>query len=412
MKKLLIYLILIFLCQLLSFAKKDSCIDCHNELEDSLKKPVEMIKIDIHYQFGLSCADCHGGDPLIFDERAMDKKFGFFGVPDKKGVVELCSKCHSNPKYIRKYNPSIRVDQLDLYRTSKHGALLEKGDKKVAVCSDCHSSHGILPSIDSRSTIFPQKVPETCGKCHQNKDYMKDYGIPTDQLEGFSASVHGEALKKGDLSAPACNDCHGNHGSVPPGVENIAYVCRQCHSSPAELFANSPHKSAFDEMEISECEACHGNHMIVRPTDEMVNPEKGVCATCHEINSKEFSISERIYLDLSKLKGRIEEAEKVLNKAYKMGVEVSESLLVLQNAKSSLTNARNLVHSLDIKKIEEVINEGIKNAQIALEEGKKGEKEALTRRKGFAFSLIFFIILIISLLFKLRLKRKENSKNW
>lgn len=406
MKKIIIYSLLIFLPQF-SLAKKDSCFECHGGLENNLKKPVDMMKNDIHYQFGLSCADCHGGDPLIFDERAMDKKYGFIGVPDKKDIVELCSKCHSNPEYIRKFNPGIRVDQLDLYRTSKHGILLEKGDKKVAVCSDCHSSHGILPSMDSRSKIFPQRVPETCGKCHQDKDYMKDYGIPTDQLEGFSVSVHGEALKKGDLSAPACNDCHGNHGSVPPGVENIAYVCRQCHSSPAELFIKSPHKEVFDEMEISECEACHGNHRIERPTDEMISPERGICSSCHEKNSRGFSISERIYLEINKLKKRIEEAERRLDKAYKMGVEVSESLLVLQNAKSSLTNARNLVHSLDIKRIEETIQEGLRNAEKAFEEGVKGEKEAIKRRRGFGFSLIFFIILIVSLLFRLRLKKKS-----
>lgn len=403
MKKIIIYSIFIFICQF-SFAKKDSCFDCHNELEGRLKKPVEMMKNDVHYQFGLSCADCHGGDPLIFDERAMDKKYGYIGVPDKKEVVELCSKCHSNPEYIRKFNPGIRVDQLELYRTSKHGILLERGDKKVAVCSDCHSSHGILPSIDSRSTIFPQKVPEICGKCHQNKDYMKDYGIPADQLEGFSASVHGEALKKGNLSAPACNDCHGNHGSVPPGVENIANVCRQCHSSAAELFIKSPHKAIFDEMEISECEACHGNHRIEKPTDEMINPEKGICSSCHDKVSKGFSVSEKVYSDINELKKKIHDSESLLKKVYKMGVEVSETLIVLQDAKSSLTNARNLIHSLDLKRIEETINEGLKMAESAHEEGKKGEKEATKRRMGFAFSLIFFVILILALFLRLRLR--------
>ncbi len=408
MKKIIIYSLFIFFCQF-SFAKKDSCFDCHNELEDNLKKPVEMMKSDVHYQFGISCADCHGGDPLIFDERAMDKKYGFIGAPDKKGIVQMCSKCHNHAEYMRKFNPGIRVDQLELYKTSKHGVLLEKGDKKVAVCSDCHSSHGILPTIDSRSSIFPQKVPETCGKCHGDKEYMKEYGIPTDQLEGFLASVHGEALKKGDLSAPTCNDCHGNHGSVPPGIENIAYVCRQCHSSPAELFLKSPHKPAFDEMEIFECEACHGNHRIEKPSDEMLNPQKGICSSCHEKNSKGFSISEKIYSDINRLKSRIMEAELILNKVYKMGVEVSETFLVLQDAKSSLTNARNLVHSLDIKRLEGVINEGLKNAGKAYDEGRKGEKEAITRRKGFAFSLIFFVVLILALFLRLRLREKERK---
>lgn len=407
MKKIIIYSLFIFVYQF-SFAKKDSCFDCHNELEDNLKKPVEMMKSDVHYQSGISCADCHGGDPLIFDERAMDKKYGFIGVPDKKGIVQICSKCHNNPEYMRRFNPGIRIDQLELYKTSKHGALLEKGDKKVAVCSDCHLSHGILPSIDSRSSIFPQKVPETCGKCHKDKEYMKEYGIATNQLEEFSESVHGEALKKGNLSAPSCNDCHGNHGSTPPGIENIAYVCRQCHSSPAELFLKSPHKPAFDEMGISECEACHGNHRIEKPSDEMLNPQKGICSSCHERNSRGFSISEKMFSDINGLKSRIQEAELILNKVYKMGVEVSEALVVLQDAKSSLTIARNLVHSLDIKRLEEAINEGLNNSRKACAEGEKGKKEAITRRKGFAVALIFFVVLVLALFFRLRLREKER----
>ncbi len=408
MKKLLIYFLLIFIPQI-SNAKRDSCFECHTGLEDKLKKPVDLMKNDIHYQFEISCSDCHGGDPLIFDERAMDKKYGFIGVPKKKSIVELCSRCHSNPEYIRKFNPGIRVDQLELYKTSKHGILLERGDEKVAVCSDCHSSHGILPSIDSRSTIFPQRVPETCGKCHDDKEYMKDYGIPTDQFEKFSASVHGEALKRGELSAPACNDCHGNHGALPPGVENIAYVCRQCHSSPAELFLKSAHKVAFDEIKISECEACHGNHGIEKPTDEMLNPEKGVCSSCHEKNSTGLNTSEKIYHEITRLKKKIGDAEEILNKVYKMGVEVSETFLVLEDAKSSLTFARNLVHSLDLEKIKEVLYEGFKTAEKAFEEGKRGEKEARTRRKGFAFSIIFFVILILALYLKLRLREKEKK---
>ncbi len=408
MKGLIIHLSCFLLVFQWAFAKKDSCYDCHNELEDNLKTPVEMMERDVHYQFGLSCSSCHGGDPLIFDERAMDKKYGFIGVPDKKGIVELCSGCHSNPEYMRKFNPGIRVDQFDLYKTSQHGILLEKGDRKVAVCSDCHGSHGVLPPMDSRSTVFPQRVPQTCGKCHQDKEYMKDYTIPIDQLEGFTKSVHGEALKKGQLSAPACNDCHGNHGSIPPGVENIAYVCRQCHSSAAELFIKSPHKEAFDQMGVSECEVCHGNHRIERPSDEMINPSKGLCSTCHESNSKGFLASQKIYSDIKNLKEKIKNSETILRKVYKMGVDVSDSMLIIQEAKASLTTARNLIHSLDTEKIEKAVKDGIKSADTAFNDGKMGEREALRRRLGFGISLFFFLILIITLYVRLSLRKKEK----
>jgi len=42
--------------------------------------------------------------------------------------------------------------------------------------------------------------------------------IPTNQFAEYRTSVHWEAMsKRGDLSAPSCASCHGNHGAKPPG---------------------------------------------------------------------------------------------------------------------------------------------------------------------------------------------------
>ena len=59
------YLIIlsISLSNLSLYGQKNSCIECHKELEDDLLVPVEAFKMDIHQQFGLSCSDCHGGNP-------------------------------------------------------------------------------------------------------------------------------------------------------------------------------------------------------------------------------------------------------------------------------------------------------------------------------------------------------------
>ena len=59
---------------------------------------------------------------------------------------------------------------------------------------------------------------------------MAPYGIPTNQFEEYRSSVHWEALaKRGDLSAPSCASCHGNHGAKPPQVESVSAVCGTCH---------------------------------------------------------------------------------------------------------------------------------------------------------------------------------------
>ena len=121
---------------------------------------------------------------------------------------------------MRQFNPSLRTDQLGQYHTSVHGKRLAAGDTKVAVCTDCHSVHDLRAPSDPRSTVNPVNVANTCARCHSDAGYMKGYSIPTDQFAKYSTSVHHEALAvRGDLSAPTCTTCHGNHGAAPPGVD-------------------------------------------------------------------------------------------------------------------------------------------------------------------------------------------------
>src|SRR5208337_166277 len=120
----------------------NSCLDCHSALPDPYGVTQEKFSLDIHAQKGLNCTSCHGGDAISYDQsEAMSRKAGWKGKIDRKDVPQLCGSCHSNPAYIRQYNPSLRTDQLDQYHTSVHGKRLAAGDTKVAVCTDCHSVH-------------------------------------------------------------------------------------------------------------------------------------------------------------------------------------------------------------------------------------------------------------------------------
>src|SRR5262249_23258367 len=135
-----------------------------------------------------------------------------------------------NVETMKRYNSSIRVDQAAEFATSVHGKRLAAGDTNVATCVSCHGNHGIKAVKDPTAPVYPTHIAETCGKCHSNADTMKTYGIPTDQVQKYATSVHFEALmKKQDISAPTCNDCHGNHGSTPPGTSAVGNVCGTCH---------------------------------------------------------------------------------------------------------------------------------------------------------------------------------------
>src|SRR5690242_8139173 len=222
----------------------NSCLDCHSALDAPLQVTPERFSQDIHAQKGLTCASCHGGDPTKSDMDAMSKAAGFKGKPSRKDIPALCGKCHSDGAFMRQYNPSLRTDQFSQYQTSVHGKLLAKGDTKVAVCIDCHGVHDLRPASDTRSTVHPLNVAQTCSRCHADAAYMKGYSIPTDQFAGYSASVHHEALAvRGDLSAPTCTTCHGNHGAAPPGVGTVQNVCATCHGFQSQLIDFSPHQA-------------------------------------------------------------------------------------------------------------------------------------------------------------------------
>ncbi len=397
---LFIFLFLAFLAPL--NIQADGCINCHKELENALKTPAEAFQKDIHQKYGLTCASCHGGNPELEDIDAKDDSFK--GAPSRKDIPEFCGSCHSDSRYMRNFNPSLRIDQLESFWTSQHGQLLKEGDTKGAVCTDCHGIHGILESSHPKSLTFPWNIPDTCGKCHADKDYMQDYGISVSQVEDYSQSVHANALfEKKDLSAPVCNDCHGNHSATPPEVTSIFYVCRQCHPSAGELFSESPHKAAYDELEIAECEACHGNHKIVKPSDEMLGTGEGaVCIECHDPDSEAYGIAATIKKKLDDFKLKIASAEGKLERADKEGVEVSEAKFRLQEAHTALIQVRNLTHSFSLDKIEEKIGEGDSIIADVTKAGDAALKEAKFRKRGLIIATIFIFLLAMALLLKIK----------
>ena len=312
-------------------AAQTSCLQCHGNLEWIQNKAwVQMVQDftnDVHFAAGLSCQDCHGGnpDPKVAEDpfAAMDKNYQpnpYRGKPKRTEIPDFCGRCHSDAEYMKRFKPDERVDQLKEYWTSQHGKLLKTGDTNVATCVDCHGTHTIRAPSDTQSRVYPTAVAETCSSCHSNPKHMAGYKtktgapLPTDQYAKWRRSVHAQAMfEKDDLSAPTCNDCHGNHGAVPPQLASITFVCGNCHGREASLFRASPKYKGFQAhnqdylptmgkercaachepplpsamitniTEFSECITCHGNHAVIRPAIAMLGPLPDTpCAYCHE----------------------------------------------------------------------------------------------------------------------------------
>lgn len=384
---------------------RDACVACHLGLDAELE-PAERsfthMGDDIHSHRGLSCADCHGGDPSAFDDEdaAMWDADFFIGVPEKPDIPAFCGKCHSDPTYMRHYDPRAKTDQASQYFTSQHGQLLRQGFEKVAACTDCHGVHGILEVDNPNSPVYPANVPATCSGCHSRADYMADFDIPTDQYQDYAASVHGIALlEQRDIGAPACNDCHGNHGAVPPEVDDIANVCGNCHINNHELFQQSHLRDVFLNAGIPFCIGCHGKHKIVAPTDESLQWSSSVCLRCHPDGGDAQVMATQFYEIINGLKHTIQSADSLMERAEQKGMEISDLLFHLEDAEKALIQTRTAIHSFNAEFVRETAAAGDTAAVLASLGAEKLLAESRFRRTGlFAASLIItFLVLLIYL---------------
>ena len=387
----------------------DQCIACHVELE---LLPADYREFDIHLQKGLSCAGCHGGDPTSDEEDvAMSEENNFVGVPSHEETPEFCGKCHSDPVFMRNFHPGLATDQVSQYYTSVHGEKLLEGDKKVALCSNCHTSHSILSSSDPRSSVYPLNVPQTCRKCHSNAIYMKPYDIPSNQYELFAASVHGNALlDHKDIGAPACNDCHGNHGATPPGLTSVTFVCGTCHVKNMEFFRQTRMSSAFEEHGFHGCEQCHGYHAVQKTSDKLVGIEReSFCVKCHENGDSGFEVAKNIKIKLSGLVALHDSASSLSLDVNIKGMNDVDIGFLLQEGRQRLIESRTLVHTFDLEKVEEKSEEGSKVIKEAINLAEKELDEYHSRRKGFAIATVVFILFAVALFLKIKDIEKKKA---
>ncbi len=378
------------------------CITCHGE-SDLWEQERRRFYItdkhfakDIHWQRGLRCQDCHGGDPTTLDfAPAHAQEAGFRTVKSPADLPGFCGRCHSDNDYMRRYQPSPVTDQESKYWTSGHGLRLKAdGDAQVATCVSCHhaphgsgddfSKPGILPAHDLASPVYPTNLAKTCATCHADQAKMAGrqyHGRPIghQQYEQWVKSVHGQALlQKGDLSAPACNDCHGNHGAMPPDVDSVANACGTCHVKVSELFAKTRMRHQFETAGLPGCATCHGSHDIRSPTDEMLGmTDTAVCNRCHAQGKFGATVAgtdaaRSLRRGLDQLRQQIARAEAKLERAERLGMEVSQPQFDLREASDALTNARSLIHTFAAPvRREFVVQDGEKLRELLAELGVK-----------------------------------------
>jgi hypothetical protein len=391
-----------------------SCVTCHLELDGAALEAARRGPEDVHFQKGLSCHDCHGGNPapgLDDPSIAHDEAKGWKGKPVRLQVPMLCARCHADADFMKRFDPHARVDQLSEYRTSVHGKRNAAGDEKAAVCIDCHGVHGIRPVADPRASVHPARVAETCARCHASEAVMKAYGLPTQQYADYRTSVHARALyEKGDLSAPTCNDCHGSHGAVPPGVGSVANVCGSCHGREATLFRETEAKKKLDLSLCIRCVVCHDNHAVKPPTADMLGVgARSTCVGCHPAGEPAYRAADEMAQASAHLRGSIDEAAHLLDRAARAGMEVSADRFAVQKASDKLVETRVLAHSFDRERYLAAAQEGLTVADGGIAAGRRAFRELRQRRTGLAVSLVIIGAVIVALVLKVREMEKGGN---
>ncbi|HZW38591.1 MAG TPA: cytochrome c3 family protein [Ignavibacteriaceae bacterium] len=394
------------------------CANCHSNKTYIMKfssaistNQLEELKSSAHGKLSingkdriLQCTNCHNAHGI---KKKNDPTSSVYPV----NIPSTCTKCHNNADYMKNYNSALPVDQLSKYRTSVHGVLNQKGNSKTAECASCHGSHNILSSKDVRSTVYKLNIPGTCSKCHSDNEYMKQFNIPTNQFAKYRNSVHGKAVfEKQELSAPVCNDCHGNHGATPPGITSISNVCGNCHVLNSQLFSESPHKKAFDQMKYPECETCHGNHEILIAKDKLLGVKEGaVCLQCHSEtkNSSGYFVAKMMSNTIDSLIIYDSIAQKLIFQAEQKGMEIEDAKFMLRDVHQARLQARTIIHSFNENKFKEVTNKGMTSAKYVISDAKDAIHEYSYRRYGLGVATLTISLLILGLF--IYIKRIEKK---
>ncbi len=257
------------------------CLRCHGleaSLPPTLKIDESAFASSAHAS--LSCTDCH----LIKEKKASP-------LPHEKNIPtpDCTASCHRQDIKVEKGLGPLQ------YKDSVHGrAYLERGEKEVAKCWDCHGKHNIKGAAAPDSTINRLNIPRTCSNCHENMAVVIKYHIHREApYQEYRQSVHGRALfDKGMVSfAAVCTDCHGVHNiqgvSEPHLMARQPATCGRCHEQVYLTYKESIHGQLMIKGDPNAplCVDCHGEHSIMPPGEASSSAYyqniPRTCAACH-----------------------------------------------------------------------------------------------------------------------------------
>jgi cytochrome b subunit of formate dehydrogenase len=283
----------------------ESCGNCHKVEKEKFTNSDHFKAFTKGVEGAPECIKCHESSVVSISE-------GRDTLQLKVAQQKLCLSCHLDDEEIRSRTvPSAGF--IKAYEESVHGIAFSKGNTNAATCIDCHNSHDSKGPNDPLSSINKLNIPHTCGKCHSEIE------------KEFNESIHGVSVLKGNLEAPVCTDCHGEHNIFrhtdprsPVAYKNLSReVCAPCHNSVKltekfgissnryKTFSDSYHGLALQggSLEVANCASCHGVHNIKPSSDSTSMVSKinliKTCGSCHPGANENFAVG-KIHVTLEK----------------------------------------------------------------------------------------------------------------
>lgn len=135
-----------------------TCGACHPDAAAKYGGGVHWRRVQDDLQ-GATCSDCHRSHDILPKEDPTSS----VNFANEAGT---CANCHSAIASISGWYYGVKTDRLQTYQESYHSRALKYGDERVATCSDCHENHNVRTATDPESSVYPDNLPSTCGRCH------------------------------------------------------------------------------------------------------------------------------------------------------------------------------------------------------------------------------------------------------
>ncbi|MCB9357905.1 MAG: cytochrome b/b6 domain-containing protein [Calditrichaeota bacterium] len=217
----------------------ETCAKCHSQIGIALDPEVRLPRSFENYLESTHgkklkegneevpvCINCHGGHAVKGSNNPES-------TISLHNIDKTCGKCHT--------------EEQKLYHESIHYRALMSGIDDSPTCTGCHGEHLLISPKDPLSKVSHNRLAsETCGKCHENPDIIRKYGLDPNVVTTYTDSYHGLATHANDKNTATCNDCHGSHdvrtsadslSSIYPG--NLVQTCAKCHPKADVNFSQS-----------------------------------------------------------------------------------------------------------------------------------------------------------------------------